>query len=142
MPPGCTLHGVPYGQFCFTCSSMPQSAVAMPQPAVACPVPVAIDEDALRDAVRRVIAGHATVMPGDIVLGDSEGVYFIPPALLQQVVDNADVVHIHDEWTRKKFAEGKYSSKDIYSSPRDPALRKEYEDYLKKRLEEIRKQPQ
>ena len=86
--------------------------------------------------------GNATVMPGDIVLGDSEGVYFIPPALLQQVVDNADIVHIHDEWTRKKFNEGKYPSKDIYSSPRDPALRKEYEEYLKKRLEEIRKKPQ
>jgi regulator of RNase E activity RraA len=86
--------------------------------------------------------GNATVMPGDIVLGDSEGVYFIPPALLRQVVDNADIVHIHDEWTRKKFNEGKYPSKDIYSSPRDPALRKEYEEYLKKRLEEIRKQPQ
>jgi 4-hydroxy-4-methyl-2-oxoglutarate aldolase len=86
--------------------------------------------------------GNATVMPGDIVLGDSEGVYFIPPALLREVLDNADVVHIHDEWTRKKFAEGKYSSKEIYSSPRDPALRKEYEEYLKKRLEEIRKQPQ
>ncbi len=86
--------------------------------------------------------GNATVMPGDMVLGDSEGVYFVPPALVQQMVDNADIVHIHDEWTRKKFDEGKYPSKDIYSSPRDPALRKEYEEYLKKRLEEIRKKPQ
>ncbi len=83
--------------------------------------------------------GNATVMPGDLVLGDSEGVYFIPPALVQQVVDNADVVHIHDEWTRKKFDEGKYKSRDIYGSPSDPALKKEYEEYLKKRLEEIRK---
>jgi hypothetical protein len=73
MPPGCTLHGVPYGQFCFTCSSMPQSAVAMPQPAVACPVPVAIDEDALRDAVLRVIAGHATVMPGETLVIRCQG---------------------------------------------------------------------
>jgi regulator of RNase E activity RraA len=84
--------------------------------------------------------GNATVMPGDLVFGDSEGVYFIPPALVEQVVDNADVVHIHDEWTRKKFDEGKYKSRDIYGSPRDPALKKEYEEYLKKRLEEIRKQ--
>ena len=68
-----------------------------------------------------------------------EGVYFIPPALVQQVVDNADVIHIHDEWTRKKFDEGKYKSSEIYGSPKDPALKKEYEDYLKKRLEEIRK---
>ena len=54
-------------------------------------------------------------------------------------MDNADEVHIHDEWTRKKFDEGKYKSSDIYSSPKDPALKKEYEDYLKKRLEELRK---
>jgi regulator of RNase E activity RraA len=83
--------------------------------------------------------GKTTVMPGDLVFGDSEGVYFIPPALVQQVVDNADTVHVHDEWTRKKFDEGKYKSSEIYGSPRDPALKKEYEDYLKKRLEEIRK---
>jgi len=83
--------------------------------------------------------GKATVMPGDLVLGDSEGVYFIPPALVEQVVDNADVIHIHDEWTRMKFDEGKYKSSEIYSTPKDPALKKEYDEYLKKRLEEIRK---
>jgi regulator of RNase E activity RraA len=83
--------------------------------------------------------GNATVMPGDLVFGDSEGVYFIPPALVQQVVDNSDVIHIHDEWTRKKFDEGKYKSSDIYSTPKDPVLKKEYDEYLKKRLDEMRK---
>ncbi len=83
--------------------------------------------------------GKATVMPGDLVFGDAEGVYFIPPALVQKVVDNADEVHVHDEWTRKKFDEGKYKSSEIYGSPKDPELKKEYEEYLKKRLEEIRK---
>jgi regulator of RNase E activity RraA len=83
--------------------------------------------------------GNATVMPGDLVVGDSEGVYFIPPQMVQQVLDSADRVHIHDEWTRMKFAEGKYKSSEIYGSPRDPALRKEYDDYLKKRLDEINK---
>jgi 4-hydroxy-4-methyl-2-oxoglutarate aldolase len=83
--------------------------------------------------------GNATVMPGDLVVGDSEGVYFIPPNLVQPIVDNADTIHIHDEWTRRKFDEGKYKSSDIYSTPRDPALKKEYDEYLKKRLEEIRR---
>ena len=83
--------------------------------------------------------GKATVMPGDLVFGDAEGVYFIPPALVQKVVDNADEIHVHDEWTRKKFDEGKYKSAEIYGTPKDPALKKEYEEYLKKRLEEIRK---
>jgi regulator of RNase E activity RraA len=83
--------------------------------------------------------GNVTVMPGDLVVGDPEGVYFVPPHLVQGIVDNADVIHIHDEWTRKKFDEGKYKTSDIYGSPKDPALQKEYADYLEKRLAEIRK---
>src|ERR1035437_4122056 len=83
--------------------------------------------------------GNVTVMPGDLVVGDQEGVYFIPPQFAQEVMDKADEVHIHDEWTRKKFDEGKYKSSEIYSSPRDPELLKEYREHLKKRLDEIRK---
>jgi 4-hydroxy-4-methyl-2-oxoglutarate aldolase len=83
--------------------------------------------------------GNVTVMPGDLVVGDREGIYFIPPQFAQEVVDKADTVHVHDEWTRKKFDEGKYKSSEIYGSPRDPELLKEYQAYLKKRLEEIQK---
>jgi len=83
--------------------------------------------------------GVTTVMPGDLVFGDAEGIYFIPPQLVQPVLDNADTVHIHDEWTRKMFDTGKYKSSEIYGSPKDPELKKQYEEYLKKRLEEIRK---
>jgi regulator of RNase E activity RraA len=78
--------------------------------------------------------GKTTVMPGDVVLGDREGVFFIPPQLVKEVVDAADITHVHDEWTRKKFDEGKYKSTDIYSRPTNPALIKEYEDYLKQKL--------
>jgi 4-hydroxy-4-methyl-2-oxoglutarate aldolase len=84
--------------------------------------------------------GNATVMPGDLVVGDREGVYFVPPALVEEVVNRADETRIHDEWTKKKFDEGKYKSSEIYGSPRDPALKKEYEAYLEKRLKEIRKE--
>jgi regulator of RNase E activity RraA len=82
--------------------------------------------------------GRTTVMPGDLVFGDVEGVYFIPPTLVEPVLDNADTIHVHDEWTRKKFDEGKYKSREIYGSPSDPALKAEYEAYLRKRLAEIR----
>jgi regulator of RNase E activity RraA len=78
-------------------------------------------------------------MPGDVVVGDREGVSFIPPQALADILDRADTTHIHDEWTRKKFDEGKYKSSEIYGSPKDPALQKEYQEYLKKRLDEIRK---
>jgi len=84
--------------------------------------------------------GGVTVMPGDLVVGDREGVYFLPPHLVKEVLDRADEIRIHDEWTKKKFDEMKYKSREIYSTPSDPALLQEYKEYLKKRLEEIRKQ--
>src|SRR5580698_531319 len=82
--------------------------------------------------------GNVTVMPGDLVAGDKEGVSFIPPSMAEGILDTADTLHIHDEWTRKKFDEGKYKSSDIYGAPKDPALQKEYRDYLAKRLAEIK----
>ncbi|MBZ5495628.1 MAG: dimethylmenaquinone methyltransferase [Acidobacteriia bacterium] len=78
--------------------------------------------------------GNATVMPGDVVFGDREGVNFIPPQSVQALVDNAIITHIHDEWTRMKFDQNKYKSTDIYSSPKDPALIQEYEEFLKQKL--------
>ena len=84
--------------------------------------------------------GGVTVMPGDLVVGDREGVYFVPPQFVKELLDRADEIHIHDEWTKKKFAEGKYKSSEIYDSPRDPKLRQEYQQYLKKRLGEIEQQ--
>jgi regulator of RNase E activity RraA len=84
--------------------------------------------------------GGVTVMPGDLVVGDREGVYFIPPQFVKEVLDHADETHIHDEWTKKKFDEGKYKSSEIYGSPKDPKLQEEYREYLRKRLDEIHKQ--
>ncbi|MGB7466405.1 MAG: hypothetical protein WBW14_26185 [Candidatus Acidiferrum sp.] len=84
--------------------------------------------------------GNVTVMPGDLAVGDREGIYFIPPQLVKAVLDRADEIHIHDEWTKKKFAEGKYKSSEIYGSPSDSKLKQEYQDYLKQKLEELRKQ--
>jgi hypothetical protein len=65
-------------------------------------------------------------------------VYFVPPVLVDEVLDRADEIRIHDEWTKKKFDEGKYKSADIYGTPKDPALKKEYDEYLARRLAEIR----
>ncbi len=78
--------------------------------------------------------GNATVMPGDVVFGDREGLYFIPPQFVKEIVDKAEETHIHDEWTKQKFLTGKYKSSDIYPSPQDPQLKQEYEEYKKKRL--------
>lgn len=81
--------------------------------------------------------GNATVMPGDVVFGDRGGIYFIPPHLLEEILQKAEITHIHDEWTKNKFltGKGKYKSSDLYGSPRIPELKKEYDEHLKKKLE-------
>jgi 4-hydroxy-4-methyl-2-oxoglutarate aldolase len=87
-----------------------------------------------------VRVGDTTVMPGDLVVGDREGIYFIPPQFVQEVLDKSDEIHVHDEWTKKKFADGKFKSSEIYGSPTDPNLKREYEEFRKRRLEEIRRE--
>jgi 4-hydroxy-4-methyl-2-oxoglutarate aldolase len=99
-------------------------------------VPPAINNVMVTGINVPVRIGKVTVMPGDVVFGDHEGVFFIPPHLVQDIVDQAEITHIHDEWTKIKFDEGKYKSSDIYGSPKEPALIKEYEDYLRSKLGE------
>src|ERR1035441_4042797 len=102
--------------------------------------PTAIGEVMLTGINVPVRIGGVTVMPGDLVVGDREGVNFIPPQFVKEILDHADELHIHDEWTKRKFDEGKYKSSEIYGSPTDPKLKQEYEEYLKKRLEELHRQ--
>jgi len=102
--------------------------------------PTPIDNVMLTGINVPIRIGGVTVMPGDLVVGDREGVYFIPPQFVKEVLDRADEIRIHDEWTKKKFTEGKYKSSEIYSSPKDPKLVQEYQEYLKRRLQEIRSQ--
>ncbi len=77
--------------------------------------------------------GNATVMPGDIVLGDEEGVFFIPPHLVTAALDAAESTKARDEWIKRKMDERKYKSSDLYGQPKDPALAKELQDYIKSR---------
>lgn len=87
-----------------------------------------------------VKVGEAVVIPGDVVLGNREGVIFIPPHLVKEIVDAADLTHIHDEWTKEKFLTGKYKASELYGGPGlTPELQKEYDAYVKKRLAEIDK---
>lgn len=75
--------------------------------------------------------GSATVMPGDVVLGDEEGLFFIPPHLVQGAIDAAQNTKARDEWIKSKMDLRKYKSSELYGRPQDPALLKELEEYIK-----------
>jgi regulator of RNase E activity RraA len=75
--------------------------------------------------------GQVTVMPGDVVFGDRDAVFFIPPHLVEGIVTSFESTQSRFEWIKKKFDEGKYKSSEIYGRPRDPQLLKEMEEYIK-----------
>ncbi|HVW84128.1 MAG TPA: hypothetical protein VHB50_05590 [Bryobacteraceae bacterium] len=102
--------------------------------------PTPISQDLMITGINvPVRIGNATVLPGDVVFGDREGVYFVPPHLVDKILTNADTLHIHDEWTQDKFLHetSKYKSSEIYSTPHDPKLKAEYQEYLKKKLADL-----
>jgi hypothetical protein len=80
----------------------------------------------------------AVAMPGDVVLGDREGVIFIPPHLVAEVLENADAIHIKDEWTKAKLITGNYRASTLYGSPLSPEMQKEFDAFKKKRMQEIK----
>ena len=74
--------------------------------------------------------GTTTVMPGDLVVGDREGLTFVPPHLVESTVKQAKLTELHDIWTKGKLATGRYKASELYPSPRDEALKKEYQEWL------------
>ena len=57
--------------------------------------------------------GEVTVMPGDIAIGDPEGITFVPPQLAEKVADDTEMDHLVDEWGHTMLREGKYSPGQI-----------------------------
>lgn len=53
-----------------------------------------------------ISCGGATVQPGDIIVGDSDGVVVIPPALAEQVVDDTLAQEVEDAWIAEQVAAG------------------------------------
>jgi len=57
--------------------------------------------------------GDVTVMPGDIAIGDPEGVTFVPPQLAGKLADDTEMDHLIDEWGHSMLREGKYTPGQI-----------------------------
>ena len=53
-----------------------------------------------------ISCGGATVQPGDIVVGDSDGVIVIPPALAAEVAAAAVAQEVEDAWIAEQVAAG------------------------------------
>lgn len=81
--------------------------------------------------------GDVTVMPGDLIVGDAEGITVIPPHLVKDVVRETLLTELKDQWTQEMLATKKYKADELYPAPKDPALIKEYEDWLARKKAEL-----
>jgi 4-hydroxy-4-methyl-2-oxoglutarate aldolase len=57
--------------------------------------------------------GDVTVMPGDVAIGDPEGVTFVPPQFAEKIADDTEMDHLVDEWGHSMLREGKYTPGQI-----------------------------
>src|SRR5262249_21747255 len=96
------------------------------------PHPAAVSGVSLVGINIPVKVGDAVVLPGDVVFGDRTGVIFIPPHLVQQIVDEAELTQNHGGGTKAKFPTGQYKGSELLPRPEKPEFVKEYEEYGKK----------
>jgi len=75
--------------------------------------------------------GRAIVMPGDVVLAKKYGVVFIPAYLLDDLLINAEVTALRDQFGHQRLREKKYLAGQIDSEWTDE-IKKDFMDWLKK----------
>jgi 4-hydroxy-4-methyl-2-oxoglutarate aldolase len=81
--------------------------------------------------------GEATVMPGDIAVGDPEGITFIPPHLAEKVADETEMDHFVDEWGHMMLRQGKYTPGQIDSKWTRPMV-EEFNAWLAQKGSKLR----
>jgi len=80
--------------------------------------------------------GHATVMPGDVVLGKDGAVIFIPPHLAEKVVKVSELVSLRDAFGKGRLKEGKYTPGQIDGQWTDE-IEADFSQWLEDHIDEL-----
>lgn len=75
--------------------------------------------------------GRATVLPGDVVLAKKFGVIFIPAHLVADLIINAEMTMLRDQFGHQRLREGKYKPGQIDSAWSDE-IKKDFMNWLGK----------
>ena len=91
-----------------------------------------VDPSAIADATLAGVnlpirVGGATVLPGDVVLGTRAGVTFVPPHLVQDVLEYSEDVRERDVFGKQRLAEGRYTSSQIDVITWEPPIEADYQ---------------
>jgi 4-hydroxy-4-methyl-2-oxoglutarate aldolase len=70
--------------------------------------------------------GGVTVLPGDVVVADSEAALFFPPRIVAEVIRRGQATADQEDYERALAKERKHRFRDVY--PLNPELKKQYEE--------------
>lgn len=84
--------------------------------------------------------GEVTVLPGDVVLSDRDGITFIPAQLAAKVADDAELTHYRDDWGHEMLREGKYAPGQV-DGQWTPQMINEFNQYLESKGSKLRLNP-
>jgi regulator of RNase E activity RraA len=80
--------------------------------------------------------GHATVVPGDVVLGRDGGVIFIPPQLAEKVVQSSEITQLRDHFGHQRLREGKYTAGQIDTRWSEP-IERDFTGWLRDNIDKL-----
>lgn len=102
--------------------------------------PSAIAEVTLMGFNVPIRLGGVTVLPGDIVLTDPEGITFIPAHLAEKVADESELTRLRDEWGHKMLREQKYTPGQIDAGWSQPMI-DEFNKYAESKGSKVKMTP-
>ena len=90
-----------------------------------------VDPSAIKDVMMVGInvpirIGKTTILPGDVMVSDPEGLTFIPPHLAEKVASSSERIQMRDQWGHQMLREGKYTPGQI-DTKWTPEMDKEFE---------------
>jgi regulator of RNase E activity RraA len=81
--------------------------------------------------------GDVTVLPGDVLLSDPDGIVFIPAHLAEAVANESEMTRLRDEWGHKMLREQKYSPGQV-DGQWTPQMIEEFNRYAEEKGSKIR----
>ena len=102
--------------------------------------PSAIAEVTLAGINVPIRLGEVTVMPGDVVLSDPEGVVFIPAHLAAKVADDSERTRLVDTWGHQVLREGKYTPGEVDAQWSEKMMN-EFNEWAAKQGSKVRLSP-
>jgi 4-hydroxy-4-methyl-2-oxoglutarate aldolase len=84
--------------------------------------------------------GGSTVLPGDVVLSDPDGITFIPAQLAKEVADDSELTHLVDEWGHTMLREQKYTPGQI-DAQWSPQMIEEFNKWAASKGSQMRMKP-